>query len=152
MDRGAVFLGGLGASLVASFIAYLAARHLQNEAIRRHERGAARAVYYEVAQIASDLIITAEQGLGMPSVSAATYEQAAADLVVFLAPTDFDKVAFAYYSVHLDQRHAPPGAMDLPDLPEIIARFAAARDVLEHAAFTPEESEARQRPSATPAR
>jgi hypothetical protein len=35
MDLAALFLGGLGASLLASGIAYMGARRLQNEAIQR---------------------------------------------------------------------------------------------------------------------
>jgi hypothetical protein len=144
MDVAAVFVGGLGASLLASFLAYYGARRLQDSAIRRRERGAARAVYYEVAQIASDLVIAVMHRLAMPSISTATYDRAAADLAVFLTPSDFDKVAFAYYSVHLCQWHAPVGTADLPDLPVIVERFAAARDVLEHTAFTSEEMAARR--------
>lgn len=146
MDWVGVALGGLGGSLVGSVVAYVGARRIQDRAIRRRERGVARAVYYEVARIASDLTIAAESRLAMPIVSTDTYDRSVGDLAQFLPPRDFDKVGFAYYSIHLYMWHAPAGTRDLPDLPEIVRRFAEARDVLERAAFTPEEMRARRAP------
>lgn len=144
MDLAAIFLGGLGAALVASGIAYLGARYLQIEATRRRERGATRAVYYEVGAIASSLIATVEDGLwAVPSVSTATYERAVGDLAVFLAPADFDKVALAYYTLQrLEQR--APGTAEVTDLPVVINYLEAARDVLGKAAFTEAEMKSRR--------
>lgn len=144
MDLSAVFLAGLGASSLASIVAYVGAWRLQNVAIQRRERGSARAVYYEIATITSDLVISLENGLPMPPVSTATYDRAAGDLALFLAPRDFDVVGFAYYSVHLFQWGANMEGTNLPAPQIIIERLGAARDVLERAAFNSDESAARR--------
>lgn len=64
MDLVAVFLGGLGASLLASGIAYVGPRRLQNQAIRHREKGLTRAACYGIGKIGTDLQITLEAERG----------------------------------------------------------------------------------------
>ena len=149
MDLGSVLLGGLVGSLFGSVIAYVGSWWLQRQATGRRERGATRAVYFEVARITGDLVVAVEVGLGMPDVSMATYEQSAAEVASFLPEPDFDKVAFAYYSLHLFCWHTPAGSKDLSGLPVVIRNFEAARDVLAKAAYTRKQMAARRTPAAT---
>jgi hypothetical protein len=146
MDFSAVLLGGLGGALVGALVgallAYLGASSLQRQVIQRRERGAARAVYYEVATIASDLVVAFHLGRPVPEVPTATYERDAGELALFLKPVDFDKVAFAYYSLHLYQQR--PNLDDVSDLAVIIDHFTAAREVLATAAYTPAEMASRR--------
>ncbi len=147
VDWPSLLLGGIVGSLTASVLAYFGARRLQDQAIKRHERGVARAVYYEIATIASDLTIALKNGLAMPEVATDTYDRGAGDIAQFLTPVAFDVVALAYYSIHVFQWHSPVGEPVEPDLAEIIGQFAKARLVLEAAAFTTAESVARRNPS-----
>jgi hypothetical protein len=150
MDLAAVFLGGLGASLLASGIAYVGARRLQNEAIQRREKGLTRAVYYEIGKIGTDLQIAVEAERGMPYVSTATFDQAAGDVAMFLSPRDFDQVALAYYLLSHYQARDPADAIEPGQLPEILRRVEAAREVLANVAFTKAELAARGIPGSRP--
>jgi hypothetical protein len=130
---------GMTAALLASVLAYLGARHLQDAAIQRREKGLTRAVYYEIGKIGTDLQISIEAERGMPYVSTATFDQAAGDVAMFLAPGDFDQVALAYYLLSHFGHRDPADAIGSDDLPPILRQVEVAREVLAKAAYTTSE-------------
>jgi hypothetical protein len=145
MDLGADVVA-FGAALVASCIAYLGARQLQNAAIHRRERGQTRAVFYEVGKIGTDIQLALDSGQSMPNISTATYDQAAADVAMFLSPRDFDTVALAYYllSHYVGREEADlTDSTDSGDLRVVLDQVEAAREVLKKAAYSERELAAR---------
>jgi hypothetical protein len=145
MDLGAVS-AAFGAALLASGIAYLGARQLQNEAIRHRERGQTRAVYFEVGKIGTDIELALDSGQSMPNISTATYDQAAADVAMFLTPRDFDTVALAYYLLSHYVGREETDEVDpagLRNLRVVLDHVEAAREVLKKAAYSKGELTAR---------
>jgi hypothetical protein len=94
-----VFLSGLGGALVGSLIGFLGSWWIQHRALNHDEKGAARALFFEMvanAAVLRRVVYNRETGSRSENLASSTWESTQSRVASLLTPNELLLVAQAY--------------------------------------------------------